>query len=90
MIAPDTITFARPTVRRTTLAKVIHVRGGRIVGKDASPNVTTFDYTEAPVRDLRTLYIQVRLTRCSSPGSALRLPCAASPQPSGMSHASGK
>ena len=45
---------------RTTLAKIIHIRGGRIVGKDPSPNVPTFDYTEAVVHDLRSLYIQVK------------------------------
>ena len=60
VIGTDTITFAWPSDGRTTLAKVIHIRGGRIVGKDPSPNVPTFDYTEAAVRDLRSLYIQVK------------------------------
>ena len=59
-MSADTITFAWPANHQTTLAKVVHIRGGRIVGKDASPNVAIFDYTEATVRDLRTLYIQVR------------------------------
>ena len=59
-LARDTITFASPSDGRTTLAKVIHIRGGRIVGKDPSPNVPTFDYTEAVVHDLRSLYIQVK------------------------------
>ena len=59
-MSADTITFAWPTDGKTTLAKIIHIRGGRIVGKDPSPNVPTFDYTEAAVHDLRSLYIQVK------------------------------
>jgi hypothetical protein len=59
-MSADTITFARPAGGRLSLAKVIHVRGERIVGKDASPNVSVFDYTEVPVHDLRSLYIEVR------------------------------
>jgi hypothetical protein len=56
----DAITFARPADDRTALAKIIHVEGGRIVGKEPSPNVSIFDYREAPVRDLRSLYVAVR------------------------------
>lgn len=59
-MAADTITFARPTDRKTTLAKIIHVQGGRIVGKSRSRNVKTFQYAELPVHDLRTLYIAVK------------------------------
>jgi hypothetical protein len=55
----DTITFARP-VGNLSLAKVIHVQGGRIIGKDPSPNVGTFDYREVEVDGLRSLYIAVR------------------------------
>jgi hypothetical protein len=51
----ETITFAWPADGKTTLAKIIHVQGGRIIGKDPSPNVKTFRYVEAPVHDLRSL-----------------------------------
>ena len=56
----DTITFARPAGCRPTLAKIIQGEGGRIDGKNPSPNVKTFRYVEQPVHDLRTLYIAVR------------------------------
>jgi hypothetical protein len=56
----ETITFAWPADGRTTLTKVIHVKGDRVIGKDASPNVKTFRYAERPVHDLRSLYIEVR------------------------------
>jgi hypothetical protein len=56
----DSITFAWPADGRTTLAKIIRVEGGRIVGKEPSPNVRTFRYVERPVHDLRSLYIEVR------------------------------
>ena len=56
----DAITFAWPADICTTLAKMIHVQGGRILAKDASPNVSVFRYTEQPVSDLRSLYIAVR------------------------------
>jgi hypothetical protein len=56
----ETITFARPADGRTTLAKVLHVQGGRIVGKDPSPNVATFRYVERPVLDLHSLFSEVQ------------------------------
>jgi hypothetical protein len=56
----ETITFAWPADGRTTLAKIIRVEAGRIVGKELSPNVKTFRYVECPVHDLRGLYIEVR------------------------------
>jgi hypothetical protein len=59
-MAADTITFARPADGRTTLAKIIRVEGGRIVGKAPSARVKTFRYVERPVHDLRSLYIDVK------------------------------
>jgi hypothetical protein len=56
----DTITFAWPADGHTTLAKMIRVKGGRVVGKAPSPNVRTFRYVESPVHDLRSLYMEVR------------------------------
>jgi hypothetical protein len=57
----DTITFALPADGRTTLAKVIRVEGDRIVGKEPSPNAFRFRYVEAPVHDLGSLYLAVKL-----------------------------
>jgi hypothetical protein len=59
-MSADTITFARPADRRTTLAKIIRVEGDRIVGKEKSPNVKTFSYAELPVHDLGSLYVAVK------------------------------
>jgi hypothetical protein len=59
-VSADNITFAVPADGRTTLAKIIRVEGGRIIGKEPSPNVRTFRYVERPVRNLRSLYIEVR------------------------------
>ena len=60
MTAPDAITFARAADGRTTLAKILKVEGGKIVGKEPSPNVKTFKYAARPVHDLGSLYITVR------------------------------
>jgi hypothetical protein len=59
-VSADTITLAWPADGRTTLAKIIHVEHGRTVGKEPSPNVSTFEYLEAPVHDLRSLYLAVK------------------------------
>ena len=56
----DHITFAWPAYSDKTLAKVIHLQGGRIVAKDPSPHVGRFRFAEAPADDLRSLYIAVR------------------------------
>jgi hypothetical protein len=56
----ETITFAWPADGRTTLAKIIHLKGGRIVGKEKSPQVKTFKYAEPPVHDLGSLYVAVK------------------------------
>jgi hypothetical protein len=59
-MSADTITFAWPVGGHTTLAKIIRVQGGRVVGKTPSPNVRTFRYVERPVHDLGSLYVVVR------------------------------
>jgi len=51
----DTITAARPADARITLAKVIHVDEGRIIGKEPSPNVVQHEFVEMPVHDLDSL-----------------------------------
>jgi hypothetical protein len=60
VMSGDTITFARPAGGNISLAKRIHVQGGRVTRKDASPNVSMFDYTETTVQDLRSLYVAVK------------------------------
>jgi hypothetical protein len=54
-MSADHITFARPANGQTTLAKIIRVEGGRIVGKDPSPQVKLFEFAELPVHDLDSL-----------------------------------
>jgi hypothetical protein len=51
----DTITEAWPADPRVTLAKIIHLREGEIVAKDASPNVAGYKFAEHPVHDLESL-----------------------------------
>jgi hypothetical protein len=67
LAALDHITLARPANGSTTLAKIIRVQGGRIIGKDASPNVKLFRYVELPVHDLGSLYVTV--TRMAGAGA---------------------
>jgi hypothetical protein len=59
-VSSDHITFAWPADHRVTLAKIIHVEGDRITGKEPSPNVKGFRYVEAPAHDLGTLYLAVK------------------------------
>jgi hypothetical protein len=59
-MSEDSITFAKPAGGKTTLAKIIRVEGGRIVGKDPSPQVKTLEYTGLPVHDLGSLYLAVK------------------------------
>jgi hypothetical protein len=59
-MSEDSITFAKPAGGKTTLAKIIRVEGGRIVGKDPSPQVKMLEYSGLPVHNLGRLYVAVK------------------------------
>jgi hypothetical protein len=67
----DDITFARLAHGKTTSAKTIRVEGDRFVGKDKSPQVKLFEFVEAQVRDLVSLYLAVKAVVARALMSAL-------------------